>query len=534
MSAIIPASQNEIIQSITPDQNPALVYIASLTSARSRATMIQALNEIARLLGVETVTIADTTSARRKQQDMTFLACRWSDLRYQHTAALRAKLAETYAPATANKMLAALRGVLKQAYKLELMSADDYNRAVELKAVKGDTLPAGRDLAEGEILALVSACRRDTTAAGTRDAAIIGTLYTTGLRRAELVGLDRADLADDGKLTIRSGKGRKDRIVYITNGALTALTAWLAIRGNEAGPLFVPVNKGGNIQSGHRMTTQAVYNILTKRADEAGVKDFSPHDFRRTFASELLDRGADIVTVSKLMGHADVKTTARYDRRPEEAKRKAAGMLHFPYSASSAPQQMELPPARRNVGRAKTSAPPEQVRHVEPSPAPEAKASPIAIGTQVRLTADWGHTRPEAQPSPQKGDVGTVRSYSVRSGDYSIEFAEFDEWTCDPDEIEVIKPSGNKPSAPADDLAGPITGVKSLQERIDALSVEFERRHGQRWELAGSHARRDGRDYFADTGDGQTVYLNTLRLAPSILWTWVETGRRPDAARRQR
>ena len=72
--------------------------------------------------------------------------------------------------------------------------------------------------------------------------------------------------------------------------------------------------------------------MLGKRGAEAGVKDFSAHDFRRTFVGDLLDRGVDISVVSKLAGHSDPKTTARYDRRPEATKRDAAAKLHFPYT----------------------------------------------------------------------------------------------------------------------------------------------------------------------------------------------------------
>jgi integrase len=101
----------------------------------------------------------------------------------------------------------------------------------------------------------------------------------------------------------------------------------------QDGALFYPTRKGGKIEA-RRMTDQAVLDILRQRGKEANLTSFSPHDFRRMFISNLLDRGADIATVQKLAGHASPVTTARYDRRGEAAKRKAASLLHTPYAAS--------------------------------------------------------------------------------------------------------------------------------------------------------------------------------------------------------
>jgi len=253
----------------------------------------------------------------------------WHDLRYQHLEAIRSVLQDSgLAPSTINLTLYAVRGVAKSAFNLGLMSADDYSRLCNVKPVRGERITKGRALSVGEIGALLDTCAG--TPIGIRDAAIISVMYAAGLRRDEIVSLDLDNYdPDSGELRV-IGKGNKERLLYVDNGALDALNDWLSVRGDSPGALFRPVRKGGKVED-RRMTDQAIYNLLATHATEAGISRFSPHDLRRSFISELLDRGADVVTVQLLAGHANVQTTAQYDRRGERAKKKAIGLLHVPY-----------------------------------------------------------------------------------------------------------------------------------------------------------------------------------------------------------
>lgn len=308
-----------------PERDPVLVYLASLTTADGRRTMRASLNRIAQLV--------------RTDDDATYEDIDWHLLRFQHTQAIRALLVngtsvrtgKPYKPATINKMLAALRGVLKTAWMLGMMLADEYQRAVAIKAVSGSSLPAGRDVKLTELRALLTDC--DLEPLGVRDVAIVSMLYACGLRRAELVALDYADVRESSLIV--HGKRRKMRQVPI-GAASFALNAWLAIRGKQAGALFWGL---GNRNRGKRLTTQAVYDMLRRRAKAAGVDKLSPHDLRRSFVGDLLDAGADIATVQQMAGHASVDTTARYDRRGERAKQKAADLLHLPQVSSITKQK---------------------------------------------------------------------------------------------------------------------------------------------------------------------------------------------------
>ena len=259
----------------------------------------------------------------------------WHLLRVQHTQALRAQLADRYAAATANKMLAAMRGVLRAAWELGQIDTDSYQRAVSVRAVRGQTVPRGRSISKGELRALFAACLRDRSPIGARDAALLAVLYGSGLRRAEASALDVGDYdPESGALKVRAGKGNKERVCYTAAGERHLLEAWLRTRATmgaplSTGPLFLPMVKGGKIRL-RRLDPRTVLDIAQKRARQAGVKHLTPHDFRRTMIGDLLDAGADISTVQRLAGHAQVTTTARYDRRGEAAKARAAELLHIP------------------------------------------------------------------------------------------------------------------------------------------------------------------------------------------------------------
>jgi integrase/recombinase XerD len=339
--ALIPV----IPDTVPLDQNPAAVLIAAQPSINTKRSKQQALDKIAYYLQHgQFPTDTDETKGLCFSMD-------WSRLEYQHTAAIRAALMNQYKPGSVNVMLAALRGVIKECANLGYISPDTERAAIKVKNVKGETVPAGRDLKSGEIAALFRVCNGDIdrktkllTNAGVKDAAIIAVLYIGGLRRSEVVGLDVSDYdAESGKITIRLGKGRKERTVY-AGEAGPYLDLWLERRGTEtdqAAALFLPVNKGDKIEYSQkqqkvdtylpaRLTSQSVYNMLLKRGEEAKIEDFSPHDFRRTMVGDMLEAGVDLAQVQKIAGHASPITTARYDRRPEEGKRVAASKLHIP------------------------------------------------------------------------------------------------------------------------------------------------------------------------------------------------------------
>ena len=316
--------------------DPVTVYLARLTSAESRRAMASSLELLAELLVDGQPADRAARARRRRSGTPLAIAVPWHELRYGHTQALRSWLAEHCSSAAANRHLAALRGVLREAWRLGLMNGEDLARAIDLAGVPGTSLPAGRYVEDGEVRRLVAACLADQSPGGRRDAAVLAVLFVGGLRRAEAVALDLESYdAMTGHLTV-TGKGRRQRRTALPAGGRRAVAAWLELRGLEEGPLFCPIDKAGRVTI-RRLSNQAVYALVDRRARKAGVGHLSPHDGRRTFASDLFDAGVDAVQVQGLMGHASLLTTGGYDRRPELARLAAVERLHFPYPSGQEP-----------------------------------------------------------------------------------------------------------------------------------------------------------------------------------------------------
>lgn len=271
----------------------------------------------------------------------------WASIQYEHLQTLIGVLQQQkHAHTTINAIISAVRGTVKAAMGMKLMSADDYQRIMLVKMVAGVRLPTGRMMSQGEIKALVDACLNDylkvkkgenvsriQSPAAFRDLAIFGMMYIGGLRRSEVADLNVEDIDLELKEARVIGKGNKERMLFLDDGTVIAVKQWLDLRGDYDGALFYRVLKSGKIQAG-RLSDQAIYNVVKKRQAEAGISEISPHDFRKTFISTILEETGDLRMAQALAGHSDPKTTANYDRREIKEMRKAAGSLHFPLASN--------------------------------------------------------------------------------------------------------------------------------------------------------------------------------------------------------
>lgn len=276
-------------------------------TARPRA-FLEALQSFLDTLAVERGLSANTLAAYRR--DLT------DHLRFLHLSGLdRLKSVEELhlllylgalrrgklAPATVMRRLSALRAFYRHLVREELLAADPTANLPTTKLLRH--LPSVLSISEVEQLLVQPDL---DTARGRRDRAMLELLYATGLRVSELVGLQRGDLNLDLGLVRCVGKGGKERIVPVGEPALRAVRAYLDLREDAAPGLFL-----GN--KGQRISRVSLWRIIARYARQAGIRrPVSPHTLRHSFATHLLDGGADLRTIQELLGHASIATTQIY------------------------------------------------------------------------------------------------------------------------------------------------------------------------------------------------------------------------------
>ena len=184
---------------------------------------------------------------------------------------------------------------------LDLITQDELNR---LMNIKGDTLQALRDRAMLELL------------------------FSTGLRVSELTGLNRdLDLSRD-EFSVR-GKGEKIRVVFLSPAAKESIKAWDKKRGDIDEALFIQLGKNAKNQKDLRLTPRSVERIIKRYAIKAGItRKVTPHVIRHSFATDLLENGADLRSVQALLGHANIATTQVYTHLTDKHLREVHKKFH--------------------------------------------------------------------------------------------------------------------------------------------------------------------------------------------------------------
>jgi integrase/recombinase XerD len=288
------------------------VYLASRGSQKSRRTVLQGLERCARAL----------------QKDVRDV--RWNELHLEECLAIRAALIEAkYQKATIDATLSALRGVMRQAMRLKLLTRAELEDAIDWDPVEGSAELAGRVLEREEITRLRTYCEAQGGAYGAFLLAAIGLLLGVGLRATEACTIPIAAY-DAGSRAVHVRRKRNKFVALPVSQRIGAvLDAWLPLRramqhrfATDALLVRVQANDWVRPQTA-QMTDRVLEYVLTGVARDAGLAHFTPHDLRRTFCTMLLAAGKDAITVAGLMSHEDTKTTMRYDRRGAEARAQA-------------------------------------------------------------------------------------------------------------------------------------------------------------------------------------------------------------------
>lgn len=310
-------------------ENAADQYLATLGSQTSVKTVRSKLNQIARWFNYPDC-----------------YHCDWHLMRYENVVNYIKHLKDSgIQTVTINAYLCAMKGVAQTAWNLNQISDHDLMRIKSIKQLRVSRKASGKALTRRESRAFLAQCE-GSTPHQIRDRAILLLLLGCGLRRAEITGIEMRNVFIQEARIRLIGKGNKERDVFMNDIVLEAVVDWITERNkavvqqNNAAPeTAVDASRGflfgkwtrhyKRLVIDHPLNPWTVADIVRQykseaEIDEEGLREVTTHDLRRTFATRLLDKGVDISTVKNLMGHSNIATTTLYDRRGEDAMRKAA------------------------------------------------------------------------------------------------------------------------------------------------------------------------------------------------------------------
>ncbi len=306
-------------------------------SDRSRRAVRAALDRLAAVLGFETIDVAN-----------------WPTMKASDVAAATRQLTEHWSPATAQQAVSVLRSWLRYLGG-ELPALDPQLRLLERAIVRprGTRLGSGRALDAGEVVALFDAAAASPNP--TRDSALLALAYGAGLRRAEIAELAWSAFDGERGQAVRVvGKGNRERTVPLPWGAINAL------EDHAAATIFETKLERSSDAFQRRtivgLTSDGIRYAVVQLAIDARLAHVSPHDLRRSYVTDLLERTGDLAAVQRLAGHASPNTTTLYNRGAARAAERAAGALLVPYRPTA--MQFKVPLAAPPIPPA--SDPPEE------------------------------------------------------------------------------------------------------------------------------------------------------------------------------
>ncbi len=224
---------------------------------------------------------------------------------------------QNYSKATVARKLACIRSLYKYLCREGIL---ELNPLESIRTPKQDKrLPHFMSVNDVETLLNIP---EQNTVLGIRDKAIMETLYSTGIRVSELVGMNVVDVDFFNEVVKVKGKGKKERLAPIGNHALHAIRLYLDKRNSDKPALFLNHHGG-------RLTDRSVARMLEKYVKIGGMcSTISPHTFRHSFATHLLDNGADLRSVQELLGHANLSTTQIYTHVTTERLKQVYNKAH--------------------------------------------------------------------------------------------------------------------------------------------------------------------------------------------------------------